>query len=170
MIRRFYEKLEWLLKVCGWWNSVACPVYESIAVFSRWIRAGSVAQCGPVAGGNHRSQCHVYAYTRSNFDAYASQSIIAANDYWSEDDIKDGARRDTVNVLRTIQTSGTTLPFQAVAVTVTFSMRDVYGNTEESNIVVATYDREILAKVNWTGFSVDNVYRIANQDNLFVHK
>lgn len=94
---------------------------------------------------------------------------VAANDNLTDNLLKYGFQMDIVDVLRTIQTSNTPLPYDSVVVAITFPLVDVYGNSKESNVVIATYSRENLDKVNWVNFLTDNVYLIANQDSLYIH-
>ncbi len=51
----------------------------------------------------------------------------------------------------------------------TFPLVDTYGNSNETNVVLVTYDRSNLDKVNWDNFLTDNAYVIANQDTLYIH-
>lgn len=95
--------------------------------------------------------------------------IFAAQDNLSDDLIKRGIQMDIVDILSTIQTSNTSLQYKSIVAVATFPLVDVYGNSKESNIVIATYTRENLDKINWSNFLTDNIYLIANQDSLFIH-
>jgi hypothetical protein len=109
--------------------------------------------------------------TDFSWDADRSEIAVtfAAQDDFTEDMIKRGIQIDIVNILRTIQKSNTPIPYKSIVVVATFPLVDVYGNTKESNVVIATYARENLDKVNWDNFLTDNIYKIANQDSLFIH-
>jgi tetratricopeptide (TPR) repeat protein len=106
-----------------------------------------------------------------SWDSSRSEIAVtfAAQDNLSEDMIKRGVQMDIVNILRTIQTSNTSLQYKSIVAVATFSLVDVYGNSKESNIVIATYTRENLNKINWDNFLTDDIYLIANQDSLFIH-
>jgi hypothetical protein len=95
--------------------------------------------------------------------------VIAANDNLTEDFIKIGIRSDIVDTLKTIQQSKTSVPYKSVAVVVTFPLVDVYGASKETNVVIATYTRETLDRINWDNFLSDNIYEVANQDSLYMH-
>jgi len=94
---------------------------------------------------------------------------FAANDNLTESMIKFGIQMDIEDILKTIQQSNTSIPYTSIFVMATFPLTDVYGNSKESNVVLATYNRTNLDKVNWDNFITDNVYLIANQDTLFIH-
>lgn len=95
--------------------------------------------------------------------------IFTAEDNLTVDLINRGIQMDIVDILRTIQSCNTPIPYKSIVAVATFPLVDVYGNSNESNVVIATYTRENLDKVNWDNFITDNIYLIANQDSLYIH-
>lgn len=75
--------------------------------------------------------------------------------------IRDGAQADAFNILQAIHSTG--FDYRSVALIGTFSMTDVYGNSEEADVISVTYNRETVERINWNNFSLDNVYTIADQ-------
>jgi len=110
----------------------------------------------------------------SNFRLSADGSDLEV--YFSAQDIltKDmtifGIKKDIVDILQTIHQSNTPIQYEYVVVIATLPLVDVYGNSNEREVVIATYSRETLDKVNWEKFLTDNVYKIALQENLFIHQ
>ncbi len=106
-----------------------------------------------------------------SFDPSTSEISVtfAANDNLTENMIKRGIQMDIVEILKTIYQSKTSIPYNSIFIMATFPLVDTYGNTNETNVVLATYDRSNLDKVNWDNFLTDNAYVIANQDTLYIH-
>ena len=109
----------------------------------------------------------------SSFAWYENTGLISitftANDNLTEGYIKSGLQLDVAKLLQTVAESNTILNYRSIYIVATFSMVDVYGNTEESQVLRATYDRETLEKINWDNFLFENVYLIANKDDYFLH-
>ena len=105
------------------------------------------------------------------WDTDSSEIVVtfAGQDNFTDDMIKRSIQMDIVNVLEAIHKSGTPLPYNFVAVVGTFALVDEYGNAKEANVVIATYSRDTLDKINWDNFLTDNIYTVADQDTLFLH-
>lgn len=105
------------------------------------------------------------------WDAESSEIVVtvAGQDNFTDEMITRGIQMDIVDILRVIYTSNTPIPYNSIAVVATFPLVDTYGNTKEANVVIATYSRETLAKINWDNFLTDNTFAIAEQNTLFLH-
>ena len=75
-----------------------------------------------------------------------------------------GARGDAQEILRVIAESG--LLYQTVELEGTFSLVDVYGNSEESVVIQAEYTKATLDLVNWDSFRQRNVFLIAERSTI----
>lgn len=58
------------------------------------------------------------------------------------------------------------IPFDSLFVAVVAALKDTYGHSSDSRVIVATYPRATLAKVNWAGFNFENIYEIADRPNV----
>lgn len=105
------------------------------------------------------------------WDTDSSEIVVtfAGQDNFTDDMITRGIQMDIVDILHVIYASDTLLPYNSIAVVATFPLVDTYGNTEEANVVIATYSRETLDKINWDNFLTDNIFTVADQDTLFLH-
>ena len=92
---------------------------------------------------------------------------VAGNDSLTDDMIRLGIQEDVFAVIDVVYHRGRAVDWQALVVEVTFRMADEFGNSEESVVVRAVYERETLGKVNWSAFKHSNVYTIA--DDLYLH-
>lgn len=72
---------------------------------------------------------------------------------------RTGARIDATGILEAVGRGS--VPYTTVEIQGTFSMADAFGNSSESVVVQAAYARSALDRVNWDGFSYDNVWSIA---------
>jgi hypothetical protein len=69
------------------------------------------------------------------------------DDNFTENMIRKGAQMDVADLLKAIRASG--LPFGLINLTGTFSMRDKFGNIEETPVVWLTYSAETIRKIDW---------------------
>ena len=98
------------------------------------------------------------------------QITFTANDnLFGIDSIYRGIQTDIIEILNIIQSSNTSFPYESVCVIATFPLVDTYGNETESNVVLATFSRENLDKVNWDNFLTDNLFEIAKQEESWIH-
>lgn len=88
------------------------------------------------------------------------------NDSLTKGWIRSGAQSDIADILKAIHSTG--LDYQRVDLLGTFPLVDVYGNTEETDVISVSYSRETVDRVNWNSFSADNIYTIADQV-LMIH-
>lgn len=89
---------------------------------------------------------------------------FAIHDNFTKGMIKDGARFETIEILRYAKA---TYPNAAqVTVEGTFPMTDPYGNTSTDIVVNVTYLRSTLDKINFDGVSKDRIWEI--RDSGFI--
>jgi hypothetical protein len=89
---------------------------------------------------------------------------FAIRDNYSEKLIKDGARLDTIDILkyaRAIYPDAS-----AVNVQGTFPMTDPYGNTSTHVAIDLTYSRETLNKINFEGVSKSSIWEIRDSGTI----
>jgi hypothetical protein len=81
---------------------------------------------------------------------------------------KDGARIDTVDILKYAQAAYPNLA--EVDVDALSDMVDIYGRTSVDQVVVTlTYSRATLDKINWDNFHFENIWNIPIADSAYVH-
>ena len=102
-------------------------------------------------------------------DVYYGEGTIAVawaiNDNLTENLLRFGARSDVLDILQAVKASG--LPFDVVNVAGTFSMMDVYGNTEESTVVQLRFTRATFDKLNLDNILlVDTIYQAADSAGI----
>jgi hypothetical protein len=89
---------------------------------------------------------------------------FAIRDNYSEKLIKDGARLDTIDILKYARV---TYPdASAVNVQGTFPMTDPYGNTATHVAIDLTYSRETLNKINFEGVSKSSIWEIRDSGTV----
>lgn len=121
--------------------------------------------------GRNTTQQDVKNLKYCNFEEASSEISVTfiGNENFTDDLTKLGIRLDLKDVLQIISQSNTSLPYRSVVVVATYPYVDVYGTVTDVNIVIATYNRESIEKVNWETFMTDNIYSLANQDSLYIH-
>jgi len=91
--------------------------------------------------------------------------------YFSVDDnltdgmIKTSAKMDVEDILKAVQKSG--YDYSEITVLGTFPLQDKFGNSKESKVLHATYERSTVDRINWQGFLTDNMYDIG--DGVWLH-
>lgn len=85
-------------------------------------------------------------------------------DNFSTEWIRDGMGSDTLKILYVVRNSG--LEYDELVVEGTFPLIDAYGNTEESTVLVATYKKDTVERINFEG--VVKMFAIVD-DELFIH-
>lgn len=78
---------------------------------------------------------------------------------------KDGARMDTVDILKYVKAAYPNV--SEVHVFATADMVDQYGNTSDDQVVTLTYSRATLDKINFANVLPQNIWNIA--DDSWVH-
>lgn len=89
---------------------------------------------------------------------------FAIRDNYTETMIKDGARHDTIDILRYAR--ATYPDASAVNVQGTFPMTDPYGNTATHVAIDLTYSRETLNKINFDGVSKNSIWEIRDSGSI----
>jgi hypothetical protein len=80
--------------------------------------------------------------------------------------IKSSAKSDIKAILKAVQDAG--FPYSEINVIGTLDMQDKFGNSQEDEVVRATYLHSTVNKINWAGFLTDNIYAIA--DSVWLHR
>lgn len=89
---------------------------------------------------------------------------FAIRDNYSESMIKDGARFDTIQILKYAR--ATYPDASAVNVQGTFPMTDPYGNTATHVAIDLTYSRDTLNKINFDGVSKNSIWEIRDSGSV----
>lgn len=89
---------------------------------------------------------------------------FAIRDNYTEQLIKDGARLDTIDILKYAR--ATYPDASAVNVQGTFPMTDPYGNTSTQVAIDLTYSRATLDKINFDGISKASIWEIRDSGNV----
>jgi Protein of unknown function (DUF2510) len=89
---------------------------------------------------------------------------FAIRDNYTEQMIRDGARLDTIDILRYAR--ATYPDASAVNVQGTFPMTDPYGNTSTHVAIGLTYSRETLNKINFDGISKASIWEIRDSGTI----
>jgi hypothetical protein len=89
---------------------------------------------------------------------------FAIRDNYTETMIKDGARHDTIDILRYAR--ATYPDASAVNVQGTFPMTDPYGNTSTQVAIDLTYSRETLNKINFDGVNKKSIWEIRDSGSI----
>jgi hypothetical protein len=89
---------------------------------------------------------------------------FAIRDNYTEKLIKDGARLDTINILRYAR--ATYSAASAVNVQGTFPMTDPYGNTATHVAIDLTYSKATLDKINFDGVTKNSIWEIRDSGTV----
>lgn len=89
---------------------------------------------------------------------------FAIRDNYTEQLIKDGARLDTIDILK--YAKATYPDAAAVNVQGTFPMTDPYGNTSTQVAIDLTYSRETLNKINFDGVTKKSIWEIRDSGTV----
>jgi hypothetical protein len=81
---------------------------------------------------------------------------------------KDGARIDTMNILKYVQAAYPNLA--EVHVDASADMVDIYGRSSVEQVVTLVYSRATLDKIDWDNFSFKNIWNYPIVDYADVHK
>jgi hypothetical protein len=87
--------------------------------------------------------------------------VWALDDNLTAEYILRGGMIDIRDMLKEIDLVGIPYSYQSILFDGTFSMVDIYGNAEESRVILATYTRESIDLINWENFITDNIPVIA---------
>jgi hypothetical protein len=89
---------------------------------------------------------------------------FAIRDNYTERMIKDGARSDTIDILK--YAKATYPDASAVNIQGTFPMTDPYGNTSTQVAIDLTYSRETLNKINFDGVTKKSIWEIRDSGTV----
>lgn len=89
---------------------------------------------------------------------------FAIRDNYTEKMIKDGARLDTIDILKYAR--ATYPDASAVNVQGTFPMTDPYGNTSTQVAIDLTYSRATLNKINFDGVTKNTIWEIRDSGSI----
>ncbi|WP_406815754.1 DUF2510 domain-containing protein [Mycobacterium sp. M23085] len=89
---------------------------------------------------------------------------FAIRDNYTEQMIKDGARLDTIDILK--YAHATYPDASAVNVQGTFPMTDPYGNTSTQVAIDLTYSRATLNKINFDGINKASIWEIRDSGTV----
>ncbi|OBB65846.1 DUF2510 domain-containing protein [Mycobacterium sp. 852014-50255_SCH5639931] len=89
---------------------------------------------------------------------------FAIRDNYTEQMIKDGARTDTIDILKYAR--ATYPDASAVNVQGTFPMTDPYGNTSTQVAIDLTYSRATLSKINFDGITKASIREIRDSGTI----
>lgn len=87
------------------------------------------------------------------------------NDNLSDGWVKDGAKLDIVNILKTIRESS--INYESVGVYGKFPLVDKLGNSSEGFVIKAKYNRVTVDKIKFDNLLAKNIYDIA--DEVWLH-
>lgn len=88
----------------------------------------------------------------------------AADDNFSSGFIVTGIQGDAAAVLRAIDESG--VAYEQVFLAATFAVRDAAGNDSEEEVMLASFDRETIERINWENFLATDVFELALNYNI----
>jgi hypothetical protein len=86
---------------------------------------------------------------------------VAFNDNLTGNLVRIGARGDAVDILKAVDADAD-WKYSEVVIRGTFSMVDVSGNAEESQVVFARYSRKTVNNINFDNFLSTNVWKVAD--------
>jgi len=89
---------------------------------------------------------------------------FAIRDNYTEQLIKDGARLDTIDILKYAR--ATYPDASGVNVQGTFPMTDPYGNTATQVAIDLTYSRDTLNKINFDGITKTSIWEIRDSGSI----
>lgn len=89
---------------------------------------------------------------------------FAIRDNYTEQMIRDGARLDTIDILK--YAKATYPAASAVNVQGTFPMTDPYGNTSTRVAIDLTYSRATLDKINFDGITKTSIWEIRDSGTI----
>jgi hypothetical protein len=91
-------------------------------------------------------------------------ATFAIHDNFTEGLIKDGARFDTIDILK--YAKATYPNASQVTVQGSFPMKDAYGNTSTDVVVNLTYLRSTLDQINFDGVDKDKIWEISDSGSV----
>jgi len=105
--------------------------------------------------------------TQIQFDYPAEKNIIVRfdiADLGTRNLIGRGAKLDVVEILHNIKDSG--VEYNLVGISGSFTMKDAYGNVENSKILGLVFSKETINKIQWDNFDYNNIYDISDYSEV----
>ena len=99
------------------------------------------------------------------FSDLKTDGDVIAIDFTSHPDsdagvTKSKTRKTIARLLEAFQK--TRVPYNKVRITVYHQLVDVYGDEDVGKVVLVAYSKDAIDKINFSGFSSDDVYRISD--------
>ncbi|MBP0006249.1 MAG: hypothetical protein J7642_21445 [Cyanobacteria bacterium SBC] len=82
-------------------------------------------------------------------------------DNFNSNMIRDGAKITVRNILRKIDESN--IDYQQVRLAATFVLSDKYGNSSEEKVLMLTYSKATVDRINWDNFLFQNMFDLADE-------
>lgn len=111
---------------------------------------------------NHRNVRRIHGINVNGDFVLVKFSI---GDSWTNSLIKFSAKSDIMEILQAVSKSQ--YPYNIIDINGTFALTDKYGNSEESIVVKATYRRSTVERINWSGFDLENIYKVG--EDIWLH-
>ncbi|OBB94969.1 DUF2510 domain-containing protein [Mycobacterium sp. 852002-40037_SCH5390672] len=121
-------------------------------------------EAAPSAPSGPKKPDGVTFTTGAGPDGDVVNARFAIRDNYTEAMIKDGARLDTIAILKYAR--ATYPAASAVNVQGTFPMTDPYGNTSTQVAIDLTYSRATLDKINFDGVSKSSIWEIRDSGSV----
>lgn len=122
------------------------------------------AEAAPSTPAGPKKPDGVTFTTSAGPDGELVDARFAIRDNYTELLIKDGARLDTIDILRYAR--ATYPDAAAVNVQGTFPMTDPYGNTSTQVAIDLTYSRATLNKINFDGVTKNSIWEIRDSGSI----
>lgn len=122
------------------------------------------AEAAPSTPAGPKKPDGVTFTTAAGPDGELVDARFAIRDNYTELLIKDGARLDTIDILRYAR--ATYPDAAAVNVQGTFPMTDPYGNTSTQVAIDLTYSRATLNKINFDGVTKNSIWEIRDSGSI----
>lgn len=122
------------------------------------------AEAAPATPAGPKKPDGVTFTTTSGPNGEVVDARFAIRDNYTEQMIKDGARTDTIDILRYAR--ATYPDAAAVNVQGTFPMTDPYGNTATHVAIDLTYSRATLDKINFDGITKASIWEIRDSGTV----
>lgn len=122
------------------------------------------AEAAPSTPAGPKKPDGVTFTTGAGPDGELVDARFAIRDNYTELLIKDGARLDTIDILRYAR--ATYPDAAAVNVQGTFPMTDPYGNTSTQVAIDLTYSRATLNKINFDGVTKNSIWEIRDSGSI----
>lgn len=137
--------------------SLPTPTYDT---YDRLV-VGIDEGLGELNRGNGRRKMTDINYRE---DEGSIEVTWAADDNFSNGLIVAGIQSDAAAVLRAIDESG--VDYERVFLAATFAVQDAAGHASESEVMLASYDRSTIERINWSNFLATEVFDIALNYNI----